>query len=255
MQCAVSWFAYYAKWIVNFSSKARPLHLALKSNILPLSAEAVEAFDELHSSLGNVSLTCIRDDACFSIDRDASKHSLAATLNQADCPVVFFPELYGSPKFPILIVKKEALAISESVQYWSHFLYRSRFLLVTDQKALSFMFAKQVWAKLITPKFRCGMPNWAISSTISFIVLVKITLCPMHCLAPVRLHQLLLIWLKAHYPILLVCTNSLAIRALPSCSILCALEIFHFQLLMSAKFVAVAMSVRNSNLPLLHKVK
>jgi len=83
----------------------------------------------------------------------------------------------------------------------------------------------------------------------------KITLCPMHCLAPLRLHQLLLIRLKAHCPILLACTNNLITHVLLGYSILCALETFHFQLLMSAKFVAVAASVMNSNLPLSNKVK
>jgi len=45
LQRAVGLFAYYAKWIVNFSSKARPLHQALKSNVLPLSAAAIKAFE------------------------------------------------------------------------------------------------------------------------------------------------------------------------------------------------------------------
>ena len=106
---------------------------------------------------------------------------------------------------------------------------------MTDQKPLSFKFCQSGRGKIKNTNFRCGVSNWAILSTISFIVLVVVTLCPMHCLAPLRLHQLLSIRLKAHCPILLACTNNLAIPVSLDCTISCAQEISHFQLQMSAK--------------------
>ena len=99
MQRAVGLLAYYAKWIANFLSKARPLRQALKSNILPLSAGAIKAFDELRSSLANASLTCIRDNMPFRVDRDASEHTIAATLSQADRPVTFFSNFIENRSF------------------------------------------------------------------------------------------------------------------------------------------------------------
>jgi len=52
------------------------------------------------------------------------------------------------------IVEKEALTIIESVRYWSHFLHSSRFLPVTDQKALSFMFCQSGRGKIKNTKLQ-----------------------------------------------------------------------------------------------------
>ena len=159
----------------------------------------------------------------FRVDCDASEHTTADILSQADRPVAFFSITSSKSEGSYPIVEKDALAIIESVRYWSHFLHRSRFLLVTDQKALSFMFCQSGRGKIKNTKLQVWRAELGNLSTISFIVLVVITLCLMHCLAPLRLHQLLSIRLKAHCPILLACTNNLAIRVSLDCSISCAL--------------------------------
>ena len=137
---------------MNFSSKVRPLHQGLKSNLLPPSAGAIKAFDELRSSLINASLTCIRDDMPFRVDCNASEHTIAATFSQADRPVAFFSRTLSKSEVSYTIVEKEALAVIESVRYWSDFLHRSRFLLVTDQKALISMFCHSNRGKIKNTK-------------------------------------------------------------------------------------------------------
>jgi len=109
LQRAVGLCAYCTKWIVNFSSKARPLHQALKSNLLPLSAGAIKAFNELRSSLVNATLTCVRDDMPFRVDCDASEHTIAATLSQADRPVAFFSGTLSKYEVSYPAAEKDAI--------------------------------------------------------------------------------------------------------------------------------------------------
>ena len=46
-------FAYYAKWIADFSTKIRPL---IDTEVFPLSASAKKAFKTLKKDLGDVTL-------------------------------------------------------------------------------------------------------------------------------------------------------------------------------------------------------
>jgi len=79
--------AYYAKWIKDFSKKARPLQSTSK---FPLGNEALEAFKTLKSDLIHASLGVIRDDLpddlLFEVETDASDYAIAAILSQGGRP-------------------------------------------------------------------------------------------------------------------------------------------------------------------------
>ena len=79
-------FAYYARWIQNFSAKAGPL---LKVDNYPLEKEALDAFTLLKHDLASASLTCIREDMPFEIESDASDYAIGAILSQGGRPVAF----------------------------------------------------------------------------------------------------------------------------------------------------------------------
>ena len=49
-------FAYYAKWIADFSAKIRPL---IDTEVFPLSTSARKAFETLKKDLGDVTLMSI----------------------------------------------------------------------------------------------------------------------------------------------------------------------------------------------------
>ena len=70
---------------------------------------------------------------------DASNTAIAATLNQSGRPVAFFSRTLRGSELKHASVEKEAQAIIEAVRYWRHFLTGRHFVLVTDQKSVSFM--------------------------------------------------------------------------------------------------------------------
>ena len=79
-------FAYYAKWIKDFSKKARPLQSTSK---FPLGNESLEALKTLKSDLIHASLGVIRDDIPFEVETDASDYAIAAILSQGGRPVAY----------------------------------------------------------------------------------------------------------------------------------------------------------------------
>ena len=80
-------FAYYARWIKNYSSKVKPL--TIKSVAFPLSHDALAAFEQLRSELLNACLGCIDEREPFTVECDKSDFAIAVTVNQNGRPVAF----------------------------------------------------------------------------------------------------------------------------------------------------------------------
>ncbi|XP_042232861.1 uncharacterized protein LOC121873374 [Homarus americanus] len=94
LQRVLGMFAYYAKWILEFSDKAWPPY---KAKSFPLDREALTAFDDLKKLLGEAALNSIDHAIPFVVECDASDVAVSATLNQAGRPVAFmFRMLSGS---------------------------------------------------------------------------------------------------------------------------------------------------------------
>ena len=130
-------FAYYAKWIPDFSDKIQPL---VKTTVFPISNEAEEAFRALKEDLCKASLWAIDEELPFLVETDASDNSISAVLSQNGRPVAFMSKsLQGSEK-GWHIIEKEAYAIVEAIRRWKHLLNRKRFTLITDARSVSFMY-------------------------------------------------------------------------------------------------------------------
>ena len=138
-------FAYYAKWIKNFSDKAKPLFDVEK---FPLNKTALSSFQILKDDLGEASLCSIREDVPFDVETDASNHCIAAILSQSGRPVAFMSRTLNACERNYPAIEKEATAIIEAIRKWGHFLKRRTFSLTTDQKSLSFMFDKRRHGKI-----------------------------------------------------------------------------------------------------------
>ena len=154
LQRVVGMFAYYARWIPQFSERIRSLNLAVKSNNFPLSETAARTFDSLKKTLLQCCLSYISDDIPFQVDCDASEHTIAATLSQGERPVAFFSRTLSQSEKSYSVIEKEAFSIMEAVRRWSHYLHCKRFDLVTDQRALSFILSKSHKGKVKNNKIQ-----------------------------------------------------------------------------------------------------
>ena len=133
---ALGLFAYYAKWIPNFSEKIQPLSKALT---YPLCKEAIDSFNTLKGDMESAALRPIDEGVPFVVECDASETTLSATLNQRGRPVAFMSRTLQSSELHYPPVEKEATAIIEAVRKWEHLLARQHFMLITDQRSVAFM--------------------------------------------------------------------------------------------------------------------
>ena len=149
LQRVVGMFAYYAKWIQNFSDKIHPLN---NVSTFPLNGEALKAFSTLKNDLAEASMQPIDEDKPFVLETDASEFSIAAVLCQEGRPVAFHSRtLQGSEKHRAS-VEKEAQAIVESIQHWRHFLLGRHFTLITDQRSVAYMYDTKTASKIKNEK-------------------------------------------------------------------------------------------------------
>jgi transposase InsO family protein len=134
---AIGLFAYYSQWIPNYSDRAKPL---LECRTFPLDDSCAAAFEGLKLSIENAVLTSIDESLPFVVETDASDNALAGTLSQNGRPVAFFSRSLSKAELRNSSVEKEAAAIIESVRRWRHYLTGRHFVLITDQRSVSFMF-------------------------------------------------------------------------------------------------------------------
>ena len=154
LQRAIGMFSYYAKWLSDFSLKIKPLIESNKNNVFPLSNESAGAFEMLKSELTSACLTCVNEGLPFTVECDASNHTLAASLNQGGRPIAFHSRTLSPSERRYSAVEKEAAAIIDAVRKWSHFLFSKRFQLITDQRAVSFLFNPQRLGKIKNTKIQ-----------------------------------------------------------------------------------------------------
>ena len=130
-------FAYYARWIPQFSDKIRPLADTVS---FPLDQNALGSLNALKDELAQVTLSPSNEDIPFVVECDASDVAISASLNQNGRPVAFLSKtlLGAERRYPA--VEKEAWSVIESVRKWSHLLSRQPFILITYQRSVSFMF-------------------------------------------------------------------------------------------------------------------
>ena len=147
---ALGLFSYYSPWIEHFSDKIQPLTKAKTD--FPLTVESVQAFNDLKRCIINSSICCPNDSDLLVVESDASDLALSASLNQNGKPVAFFSRTLQQHERHHSSVEKEACAIVEACRKFRHFLAGRKFLLITDQQAVSFMFNSQGHGKIKNDK-------------------------------------------------------------------------------------------------------
>lgn len=148
---ALGMFAYYAKWIHDFSEK---IQLLVNTKVFPLNKESLEAFNNLKRELEKASLIPIDETIPFIVECDASENTISATLNQGGRPVAFMSRTLQSAELHYPAVEKEATAIIEAVRKWEHLLARRNFTLITDQRSVAFMLDNRKRTKIKNNKIQ-----------------------------------------------------------------------------------------------------
>ena len=148
---ALGLYAYYAKWIPEFSLKIHPL---VNTTEFPLSQNALDAFNTVKKELEFATLNPIDETARFVVECDASDTTISATLNQGGRPVAFMSRTLQGSELHYPAVEKEATAIIKAVRKWSDFLARREFTLITDQRSVAFMLDKRKRTKIKNNKIQ-----------------------------------------------------------------------------------------------------
>ena len=113
---ALGMFAFYTKWILQFSDKIR---LLADTTSFPLDKEALASFNALKDELARVALSPIDEDIPFVVECDASDVAISASLNQNGRPVALMSKMLSATERRYPAVEKEALAIIEAVRKWN----------------------------------------------------------------------------------------------------------------------------------------
>ena len=130
-------FAYYSKFLKNFSSK---IYQVNHNEIFLLPPAVLDSFQKLKEDLKNAMLVMVDYDEGFEVKTDASDYCIAATLNQQVHPVAFFSWTLQNNENKHHAVEKEAAAIVEALRELQHFLIGEHFKIITDQKSISYMY-------------------------------------------------------------------------------------------------------------------
>ena len=126
---ALGMFAYYAKWIHNFSDKIQPL---IENTKFPLETKVLEVFKQIKQELEVSTLKLTNKSLPFEVECDASDVAIFTALNQGGHPVAFMSETLQGSKLKYHIIEKEAMAIVKAVQKWGHYLTCQHLTLITD---------------------------------------------------------------------------------------------------------------------------
>ena len=130
-------FAHYSRWISKFSEVIHPLN---QNTQFPISEPALESFNKLKSILSEATLMPIQEGIPFTVETDASKFAIGATLSQLGKPVAFLSRTLHGSELHHSAVEKEAYSIVEALRKWYNLLVGREFTLITDQKSVAFMF-------------------------------------------------------------------------------------------------------------------
>ena len=138
---AASYYRQFVAGYAKMSSVLSPLTAKDAPNVVCWTAEAVEAFTGIKVSLVDVcNLTVPTQQDFFTLHCDASGRGIGATLNVErggqQVPVAYYSKQLQGAQHRYSATELECLAVFKAVNFFSHYLYGCRFLVVTDHKAL-----------------------------------------------------------------------------------------------------------------------
>lgn len=138
--------SYFRRYVRNFSKIAKPLTSLLKKEQPFIWTEREQkSFDGLKKALTEeVVLAFPNFDETFIVSVDASDLAIGGFLSQGelpnDRPIYFFSKTLNEAQKRYSTIQKELLAIVETIKAFRVYLYGRFFILITDHKALCYLF-------------------------------------------------------------------------------------------------------------------
>ena len=136
---------FYRKFIPFATKLLNPLYILLKQDVrFEWNDSCQEAFDKVKDILCKEPILKIHDPekTCYLLT-DASKLGIGAILKQEHeskmHPVGYFSKKLLNYQVNYTISELERLAIVESIDYFHHYLYDRKFIVITDQMALKWL--------------------------------------------------------------------------------------------------------------------
>ena len=138
---AAGYYRQFVPAFANLSQLLTPGTSKSAPSVVEWTEEKLEAFKAIKVSLVKLCVLTIPNQGdVFCLHTDASGVGVGATLNVQregkSRPVAFYSKQLQGAQHRYSATELEALAIFKSINYFSHFLFGSHFVVVTDHKAL-----------------------------------------------------------------------------------------------------------------------
>ena len=138
---AAGYYRQFVKGFAKFSAVLTPWTSKSAPSVVCWTAEGLEAFQEIKVCLVNVcSLVVPSQQEEFVLHCDASGAGIGATLNVVrggeKLPVAFYSKQLSGAQHRYSATELEGLALFKSIHFFAHYLYGTRFEVLTDHKAL-----------------------------------------------------------------------------------------------------------------------
>ena len=138
---AASYYRQFVQGYARLSSVLTPMTSKSAPSVVCWTVEGLEAFTRLKVSLVDVcALTVPTQQDNFVLHTDASGTGIGATLNVVregkKLPVAYYSKQLQGAQHHYSATELEGLAMFRSINFFAHYLYGTRFEVVTDHKAL-----------------------------------------------------------------------------------------------------------------------
>lgn len=137
---------YFRRYVQDFAKISKPLSSLLKKEQPFIWTNTQQqAFDKLKTALAEQVVLAFPDfEQMFYVTTDASNFAIGAMLSQGelpnDRPIQFFSRTLSETQKRYSTIQKELLAIVEAIKAFRVYLYGRFFILITDHKALCYLF-------------------------------------------------------------------------------------------------------------------
>ena len=137
--------SYYRRFVRSFAQIAAPLHALMQKNCrFQWSHEAQQSFDALKTALTTPPILAMPNDVgLFTLDTDASDHSIGAVLSQeqhgVERVIAYASRSLDRREQNYCVTRKELLAVVHFLRYFKQYLLGRKFRIRTDHAALTWL--------------------------------------------------------------------------------------------------------------------